>query len=530
MNDHSAGYAELPRTPYLENTLRRARTAAEQRSHRYVTPEHLLLALVDDPDAIELLRAVDADIAVIRTAVADTVNHRMAALAVPDGRPPSFSYKFDTLFLNASDDALRTGRREVDGAFALISVAKDQESDASAILAANGFHWQMALHALSRAPQSQPAPLFPAPPDVPAAPPPPHARAGGMLRQDAPARQIHPSQASAPPTPARPIQSARASASESLMEDMLASVRNILDAEERKERGLPPHGGSAPPQAPAAEHPIHPRREPQFKPGAGREDFRATAADRAGAVNHEHDGAGYSARIEPAAGPSLSPQNRRQPGAVRAAGISAPSMTGLAPESRQPVPSDRKRKARDRGEPAGPLAKLLHNFPRKACVGTPQSIQIQLTKEEAGFLLARAARKGQPQLGPAAQAICRAVTVRLTAPEGGFFIVPSTPDTQWVSDRPFSAAEDAFGNWAWTAVPSETGAYVLALSMSARDMDKNGGLEDFQLPDHFIKVRIRGSLGQSLWGVASTLLLLLAGSGLTVGAWYALKIMGKLPQ
>src|SRR6516164_731966 len=109
MNDHSAGYAELPRTAYLEHTLRRARTAAEQRSHRYVTPEHLLLALVDDPDAVQLLQAVDADIAVIRTAVADTVNHRMSALAVPDGRPPSFSYKFDTLFLSASEDALRSG-------------------------------------------------------------------------------------------------------------------------------------------------------------------------------------------------------------------------------------------------------------------------------------------------------------------------------------------------------------------------------------------------------------------------------------
>src|SRR5215469_162945 len=128
MNDHAGGYTELPRTAYLDNTLRRARAAAEHRSHRYVTPEHLLLALADDPDAVRLLNTVGADIAVIRTAVADIVNHRMGALAVPDGRAPSFSYKFDTLFLSASEDALRAGRREVDGALTLIAVAKDPES------------------------------------------------------------------------------------------------------------------------------------------------------------------------------------------------------------------------------------------------------------------------------------------------------------------------------------------------------------------------------------------------------------------
>jgi hypothetical protein len=157
-------------------------------------------------------------------------------------------------------------------------------------------------------------------------------------------------------------------------------------------------------------------------------------------------------------------------------------------------------------------------------------VRIQLTKEETGFLLARAARRGPPQLGPEGQAICRAVTVRLTAPEGGFFIEPAEPETQWIADRPSVPGEEAFGSWAWTAIPGETGSYILALSMSARDIDENGGLRDLQLPEQTIKVRIRGSLGQFLWGLVRTVLLLLAGSGLTVAAWYALKIMGKLPH
>ncbi len=109
MNDRSAGHVELPRTAYLDHTLRRARTAAEQRSHRYVTLEHLLLALLDDPDALKLLQGAGADVAVIRSSVADAVNNRMASLVVPDGRPPNFSYKFNSLFVGASEDAARIG-------------------------------------------------------------------------------------------------------------------------------------------------------------------------------------------------------------------------------------------------------------------------------------------------------------------------------------------------------------------------------------------------------------------------------------
>ncbi len=155
MNDHSAGYTELPRTAYLDHTLRRARTAAEQRSHRYVTLEHFLLALLDDPDALSLLRIVGADVAVIQTAAADAVNNRMSTLVDPTGRPPSFSYKFDSLFPGASENAMRAGRREVCGALALIAVANDPDSNASAILAANGFNSQAGLQALGSAPSAQ---------------------------------------------------------------------------------------------------------------------------------------------------------------------------------------------------------------------------------------------------------------------------------------------------------------------------------------------------------------------------------------
>src|SRR5271165_6516878 len=231
MNDHSAGYVDLPRTAYLDHTIRRARTAAEQRSHRYVTLEHLLFALMDDPDAIKLIQSTGADLPLIKSAAADIVNNKMSSLAVPDGRAPSFSYKFDAIFAGASEDAMRLGRRDVDGGLALIAIAKDRDSGAASILAANGFHAQPALqvfspHAMGAPAQAQ-APASVTPPPPPSLPvqyrPEPQAQAAVFQ-----------------PTPS-------AASSNSMMEDMLTSVRNILDAEERRERGLPP----APPAPPA---------------------------------------------------------------------------------------------------------------------------------------------------------------------------------------------------------------------------------------------------------------------------------------
>ncbi len=154
MNEQPAGHEEeLPRTAYLDHTLRRARTAAEQRSHRYVALEHLLLALLDDPDAARLLQSTGADVAVIHSTVSDAVNNRMASLVAPDARAPSFSYRFDPVFVSAAQDAKRLGRREIDGALALIAIAKDAESNSSGILAANGFNAQAAFEVVRTSPQ-----------------------------------------------------------------------------------------------------------------------------------------------------------------------------------------------------------------------------------------------------------------------------------------------------------------------------------------------------------------------------------------
>jgi ATP-dependent Clp protease ATP-binding subunit ClpA len=41
----------------LEKTLHSALANASERSHEYATLEHLLLALIDDPDAAQVMQA-----------------------------------------------------------------------------------------------------------------------------------------------------------------------------------------------------------------------------------------------------------------------------------------------------------------------------------------------------------------------------------------------------------------------------------------------------------------------------------------
>jgi len=339
MNEQSAGHDELPRTPYLDHTLRRARTAAEQRSHRFVTLEHLLLALLDDPDAAKLLQVTGADVAAIRSIAADAVNNRMASLVGPGGRQPGFSYRFDSLFQCANENAKGLRRREIDGASALIAIAKDAESNASVILAANGFNPEAALKLMETPPPAQRAPR-------------PMAK---------PARS---------PSAPEPPRNATLTAGGDSMEDMIASVRTILETEELKER----------------EHHLQriasaPFLEPQVK-------------------RNGLDAGQAASRVEPVLGPSK-PAKRRPHDAPRMNGVSKAPAPAF---DRKNAPKMQKRAAPLRSAAHGKagnvalLAKILENIPRKARTGVPQQARISISREERG--LSSASCHGDPNNPP----------------------------------------------------------------------------------------------------------------------------------
>ena len=231
MNDHSADCVELPHTASLHNALKRAGTAAAQRSHSWVWPDHLLLALLDDPDAAKLLRAANADIASIRTAITDVINHKLPAIEDPGGqRQVYFHPKFRKLFAGASKDAERLGRREVDGALAVIAIARESDSYAKGILEPNGFDASKGLQILGAA--------------LPAPAQPPQQTAIAQAPLPPQPRQPQPPAARAPVP-----QAAQDSSEDKPLEDICANVRDILVALERQERAAPPQPPRLEPQS-----------------------------------------------------------------------------------------------------------------------------------------------------------------------------------------------------------------------------------------------------------------------------------------
>ena len=572
MNDHSAaaGQAELPRSAYLDNTLRRAWNAAQQRSHRYVTLEHLLLALVDDPDAAELLQAVDAEASIIQSSVATAINNN-TALVSANGTSPAFSYKFDNLFAGAFKHASRAGRKEIDGAFVLVEIAKHPDTDAAAILSANGFNAQVAQRTLDAA-----LGVAVQEPAAAKAPPPPAAR-GGKAAKPRPepqhATKPHPASATANSQASQP-----GGTGDRFMEDMLASVRSILDAENRKDWALapmlnpaatqpnaapkraqpraeaagmaqsapaplpslglqappalqpapapPPHGPSLqrpimppPSQGPALQYPSAPPAPALQRPAPPPSSY---APQRSAAP-----GQGQPPRLEP---PPMRPAAASQSGFSEPAApvfdleLPAPVPVPI-PDKPQEKPQQKRRNAgakerrAQKESPAG-LAKALENIPRSLQLARGEIVEIQLGKNEAAQLFPRPQQAGEA---------VRAVTVRLTAPEGGFFIETLTPETQWLPSRPGPTEEEPFGAWSWAVVPNETGSHTLAVQVFVRDVNANGELAGSQTAEQAVEVRVRANFGRSLWGFIRTLFLLAVGAGLAAGAWYALKATGHTP-
>src|SRR3546814_13824314 len=64
----------------LEQTLHRALAGANERRHEYATLEHLLLALIDDPDAMAVLSACSVDLELLRADSLDYVDNELSSL------------------------------------------------------------------------------------------------------------------------------------------------------------------------------------------------------------------------------------------------------------------------------------------------------------------------------------------------------------------------------------------------------------------------------------------------------------------
>ena len=118
----------------LEETLHRAVHYANERKHEYATLEHLLLALIDDPDAGNVMGACNVDIPALKAALTLYVDNDLAALATADGDDAKPTAGFQRVIQRAVIHVQSSGREEVTGANVLVAIFSERESHAAYFL------------------------------------------------------------------------------------------------------------------------------------------------------------------------------------------------------------------------------------------------------------------------------------------------------------------------------------------------------------------------------------------------------------
>jgi len=114
----------------LEQALHRAIRLASERHHEYATLEHLLLALVDDSDAAQVMRACNVDLDALRCGLAKYVDEDLATLTIEDGEDAKPTTGFQRVVQRAVLHVQNSGRDEVTGANVLVALFSERESHA----------------------------------------------------------------------------------------------------------------------------------------------------------------------------------------------------------------------------------------------------------------------------------------------------------------------------------------------------------------------------------------------------------------
>ena len=122
----------------LEFTLNQAFNTARQRQHEFMTVEHLLLALLDNPTAAKVLRACGADTEKLRDEITRFLEETTPVLPKDTERETQPTLGFQRVLQRAVFHVQSSGRDEVTGANVLVAIFNERESHAVFLLNQEG--------------------------------------------------------------------------------------------------------------------------------------------------------------------------------------------------------------------------------------------------------------------------------------------------------------------------------------------------------------------------------------------------------
>ena len=115
-------------TKELQETLRRALEYAIERRHEFLLLEHLLLAMLDDTTAQEILAACAADIDSLRTDLTEFLDEQVEALPGDEDTEPQQTLSFQRVLQRAAMHVRSAGRESLNAGNLLVSMFREPES------------------------------------------------------------------------------------------------------------------------------------------------------------------------------------------------------------------------------------------------------------------------------------------------------------------------------------------------------------------------------------------------------------------
>ncbi|MEW5966976.1 MAG: ATP-dependent Clp protease ATP-binding subunit ClpA [Pseudomonadota bacterium] len=152
----------------LEVTLHMAFMDARQKRHEFISVEHLLLAMLDNPSAAEVLRACGANIEAMREQLGKFIEDHTPKVGGEGEVDTQPTLGFQRVIQRAILHVQSSGKKEVTGANVLVAVFGEKDSHAVYFLSQQGVTRldivNFISHGITKTPQSEPAPR----PDEPA--------------------------------------------------------------------------------------------------------------------------------------------------------------------------------------------------------------------------------------------------------------------------------------------------------------------------------------------------------------------------
>ena len=119
----------------LEQAIHQALAIANQHRHELATLEHLLLALIDEPDAARVMLACSVDLDDLRKTLSEFIDSDLSTLVTEvEGSEAVPTAAFQRVIQRAAIHVQSSGRSEVTGANVLVAIFAERESNAAYFL------------------------------------------------------------------------------------------------------------------------------------------------------------------------------------------------------------------------------------------------------------------------------------------------------------------------------------------------------------------------------------------------------------